>query len=204
MFKKYLLVPVFLLLFFQVESCVDCSLLLIWFIFRFFWFTKFIILVTFLWVLQFWFWVLHFPCLSYLWFFFHPLPCEVFLEHPLQCRLCGHELLWLSLSWKVLISPSRLKDSFVGYSWLAVSLLNAWVTLIHAFLAFRVCAERTEVILMCLPLYVSWLLFFFQLLLSFLYSLVSAFYLYMIWRGVILFWSYLSGVWNASYTWISI
>jgi hypothetical protein len=64
---------------------------------------------------------------------------------------------------KVLISPPRLKDSFAGYSLLGWQLFSvrAWTVLLHAFLAFGVCAKRSEVILMCLSLYVSWHFSFF-------------------------------------------
>jgi hypothetical protein len=51
-----------------------------------------------------------------------------------------------------------LKDSLAGYSilgWQLVS-LKAWVTLLHAFLAFRVYVERYEMILMCSLLYVNY------------------------------------------------
>jgi hypothetical protein len=48
MIERYLLIPVFLLLFSQVESHVDYSLLLALFIFRFCWFAELIMFATFL------------------------------------------------------------------------------------------------------------------------------------------------------------
>jgi hypothetical protein len=63
----------------------------------------------------------------------------------------------LSLPWKFLIFPSRLKDFFAGYFTLvqrySLSKLELYCDI---FPFFRVCAERSGVIFMFLPLYVSW------------------------------------------------
>jgi hypothetical protein len=68
--------------------------------------------------------------------------------------LVGMNCFGLSLSWKIFISPSKLKDSFAGYGILRWEIfsLRAWIIFQHVFLTFRVCAERAEVILVCLPL----------------------------------------------------
>jgi hypothetical protein len=109
----------------------------------------------------------------------------------------------LSFSWKVCISPLRLKDSFDGYTILSWQLfyLRAWIILLSAFLDFRVCAKCSEVIIICLHLCVSRS---FSLDAFSIIFLFSSFGIYiMVWCGV-LFWSFLFGVWNASCTWVCI
>jgi hypothetical protein len=90
----------------------------------------------------------------------------------------------LSLSFKVFISSLRLKDSFSGYRILVWKLLclRTWIILFHAFLAFKVCTERSEVFLMYLPFYVSWC---FSLYAFSILSVFSGFViLIMIWLGL--------------------
>jgi hypothetical protein len=108
----------------------------------------------------------------------------------------------LFLFWKVLISPLRLKGSFLDIPFLVGSYsLWAWITLFHAFLAFKVCAERSEMIFMCLPFHVSCCC---SLAASSIISFSSLGTLIMIWREVVLFWPCLFGVWNASCIWVSV
>jgi hypothetical protein len=116
MVERCLLIPVFLLLFFQVESCVNCSLLLTLFNFGFYWFSELIMLAVFLSLIG-----LSIPLEFYS--FLASCICDYFLP----CSMCISSLsilcnvglvnmncFSLYLSWKVFISPSRLKDSFAG------------------------------------------------------------------------------------------
>jgi hypothetical protein len=58
---------------------------------------------------------------------------------------------------KIFISPSILKDSFAGYINLGFYLFSfrLWNISIHVLLAFRVSLEKSVVILIGLPLYVT-------------------------------------------------
>jgi hypothetical protein len=61
------------------------------------------------------------------------------------------------LSWKTFIAPSILNDSFAGESILGLKLFSFSARKIspHALLAFNVSVEKSAVILMGLPLYVT-------------------------------------------------
>jgi hypothetical protein len=67
-----------------------------------------------------------------------------------------------SLLWKVWISPSIRKDGFSGLTSLGWELLSfrAWITFFHDYLAFRVWVDKSAIILMGLPLYVTCLFSF--------------------------------------------
>ena len=63
----------------------------------------------------------------------------------------------LVLSWNTLISPSMVIESFSGYSslgWHLCSLIVC-ITSVQALLAFIVSGEKSGVILIGLPLYVT-------------------------------------------------
>ena len=63
----------------------------------------------------------------------------------------------LVLSWNTLVSPSMVIGSFVGYSslgWHFCS-LRVCITSVHDFLAFIASGEKSGVLLMGLPLYVT-------------------------------------------------
>ena len=64
----------------------------------------------------------------------------------------------LVLSWNILVSPSMMIESLAGYSNLGWHLwtLRVCVTSVQAVLAFRVSVEKFGVILIGLPLYVTW------------------------------------------------
>jgi hypothetical protein len=64
----------------------------------------------------------------------------------------------LVLSWNILVSPSMLIESFAGYSSLGWHLcsLRVYRTSYQALLAFIVSVEKCGVILIGLPLYVTW------------------------------------------------
>jgi hypothetical protein len=63
----------------------------------------------------------------------------------------------LVLSWNTLVSPSMVIESFAGYSSLGWSLcsLRACTTSVQDLLAFIVSGEKSGVILIGLPLYVT-------------------------------------------------
>ena len=63
----------------------------------------------------------------------------------------------LVLSWNTLISPSMVIESLAGYSSLGWHLrsLSVCITSIHYLLAFIVSGEKSGVILIDLPLYVT-------------------------------------------------
>ena len=63
----------------------------------------------------------------------------------------------LVLSWNILVSPSRLIESFAGYSSLSWHLFSPKVSRTSAqdLLAFIVSGEKSGVILIGLPLYVT-------------------------------------------------
>ena len=63
----------------------------------------------------------------------------------------------LVLSWNTLISPSMVIESFAGYSSLGWHLcsLRVSITSVQDLLAFIVSVEKSGVILIGLPLYVS-------------------------------------------------
>jgi hypothetical protein len=115
MIESCLLILLFLLLFFQVESYVDCYFPLVLFIFRFCWFTELIMLNTFLVLMGSAIFILSF-ILSWphvLWFSFSSvwnIPLSIFYNTgPINMNCFS-----ISLSWKVLISPLRSKGSFAG------------------------------------------------------------------------------------------
>jgi hypothetical protein len=62
----------------------------------------------------------------------------------------------LVLSWNTLVSSSMVTDSFVGYSSLGWHLCSLRVCMVFAqdLLAFIVCGEKSDVILIGMPLYV--------------------------------------------------
>jgi hypothetical protein len=90
----------------------------------------------------------------------------------------------LSLFWKILISPSKLKDSFAGHIIPGWQVFYLWslIILLLAFLGFRVCVESFTVILMCLLLYISW--YFSLATFSMLCSLVLPFWLWCVVGGL--------------------
>ena len=61
------------------------------------------------------------------------------------------------LSWKTLVSPSMVIESLAGYSSLDWHLcsLSVCITSVQALLAFIVSGEKSGVILIGLPLYVT-------------------------------------------------
>jgi hypothetical protein len=64
----------------------------------------------------------------------------------------------LVLSWNILVSPSMLTESFAGYSTLGWHLcsLRVCITSTQDLLAFIVSGKKSGVILIYLPLYVTW------------------------------------------------
>jgi hypothetical protein len=76
------------------------------------------------------------------------------------CRawLVDRYCLNLVLFWNNLLSPSMLIENFAGYSSLGWHLcfLRVCMTSVHALLAFIVSVEKSGVILIGLPLYVTW------------------------------------------------
>jgi hypothetical protein len=64
----------------------------------------------------------------------------------------------LVLSWNILVSSSMVIESFAGYSIPGSHLysLRVWMTSVQDPLAFRVSVEKSGVLLIGLPLYVSW------------------------------------------------
>ena len=64
----------------------------------------------------------------------------------------------LVLSWNTLVSPSMVIESFAGYSSLGWHLCSLRVCMTSAqdLLAFIVSVEKSGVILIGLPLYVTW------------------------------------------------
>ena len=63
----------------------------------------------------------------------------------------------LVLSWNTLVSPSTIIESLARYSSLGWNLcsLSFWITSFQALLAFIVSGEKSGVILICMPLYVT-------------------------------------------------
>ena len=63
----------------------------------------------------------------------------------------------LVLSWNTLVSPSMVIESFAGYGSLGWHLcsLSVYITFVQDLLAFIVSGEKSGVILICLPLYVT-------------------------------------------------
>ena len=63
----------------------------------------------------------------------------------------------LVLSWDILFSPFMVIESYAGYSSLGWHLcsLRVCITSSQDLLAFRVCGEKSGVILIDLPLYVT-------------------------------------------------
>ena len=64
----------------------------------------------------------------------------------------------LVLSWNILVSPSMVIESFAGYSSFGWNLCSLEVCMKSAqdLLAFMVSGEKSAVILIGLPLYVTW------------------------------------------------
>ena len=62
-----------------------------------------------------------------------------------------------SLSWNILVSPFMVIESLVGYSSLAWHLcsLSAYMTSAQDLLAFIISGEKSGIILIGLPLYVT-------------------------------------------------
>ena len=95
------------------------------------------------------------------------VPSNAFCRAGFVDRYC----LNLVLSWNVLFTPSMLIESFAGYislGWHPWS-LSVCITSVQDLLAFIVSIEKSGVILMGLPLYVTWP-FSFAALNIFLYS----------------------------------
>jgi hypothetical protein len=93
-----------------------------------------------------------------------------------------------------------LNDSFAGYSILGLKLFSftAWKTSPQALLGFNVSVEKSAVVLMGLPLYV---ICFFSLMGFSILSLLSVpVVLMIICHEVVLFWSGVLGVLEASFT----
>ena len=64
----------------------------------------------------------------------------------------------LVLSWNILVSPSMVIESFVGYNslgWYLCS-LSVYITSVQDLLASRVSIKKSVIILTDLPLYVTW------------------------------------------------
>ena len=63
----------------------------------------------------------------------------------------------LVLSWNTLVSPSMVNESLAGYSNLDwhLCLLSVCITSVQDLLAFKVSGEKSSVILIGLPLYVT-------------------------------------------------
>ena len=105
------------------------------------------------------------------------------------------DIVWiLFFSWDSLFSPSMVIESFSGYSSLHWHLcsLRVCMTSVHDLLAFIVSGEKSCVILIGLPLYITWP---FSLTAFSIISLFSAFcVLIIICQEEFLFWSSLFGV----------
>jgi hypothetical protein len=69
----------------------------------------------------------------------------------------GKYYLNLVLSWNILVSPSMVIESFAGYSGLGWHFCSLVVCMTSAqdHLAFKVSVEKSSVILIGLPLYVT-------------------------------------------------
>ena len=63
----------------------------------------------------------------------------------------------LVLSWNILFSPSMLIESFAGYSSLGWHLcsLRVFITSVQDLLTFMISGEKSAVVLIGLPLYVT-------------------------------------------------
>jgi hypothetical protein len=63
----------------------------------------------------------------------------------------------LVLSWNTLVSPSIVNEDFAWYSSLGSPLCSLWdfITSVYDLLAFEVSSEKTDAILIDLPLYVA-------------------------------------------------
>jgi hypothetical protein len=100
----------------------------------------------------------------------------------------------LVLSWNILIFPSIWIESFAGYGSLGWHLhfLRVCMTSELALLAFIICVEKSGVILIGLPFYVTWP---FSLAGFNILSLLCVFSLLIImWWEYFLYWSHLLGV----------
>ena len=85
-------------------------------------------------------------------------PCVgVSLYYPLKGWICEKYCVNLVLSWNTLVSPSMVIESFAGYRSLGWHLcsLRVYMTSALGHLAFIVSGERSCVILIGLPLYVT-------------------------------------------------
>ena len=103
---------------------------------------------------------------------------------------------WLNpvLPWIILFYSSMVIGHFAGYSslgWHPWS-LNVCITLDHDLLDFIVSNEKSGVILIGLPLYVTWSFSFAALNIFSLFCMFSV--LIIIWQGDFFFWSNLFGV----------
>jgi hypothetical protein len=177
--------------FFHIEFPINCSLLLTLFIFGFYRFAKLIILATFLVLMG-----LSIPLLSFIlsW----PLVFVIFCCCccSLQCELYPFVSFvmqawwtWTALGYPCPRSPYfsiKIKDSFAGYIILSWHLFSQGLSYrAPCFLSFfSVCTERAEVILIYLPLYVTW---HFSLAAFSILSLFSSLgILIIMWCGVLL------------------
>jgi hypothetical protein len=77
--------------------------------------------------------------------------------YPLKGWIYGKTLDKFDLSWNMLFSPSMVIESFAGYSSLSWHLcsIRVCVTTARDLLAFRVSVEKSDIILIGLPVYVT-------------------------------------------------
>ena len=82
---------------------------------------------------------------------------EFSLYYPLKDWIHGKILYKFGLSWNTLISPSMVIESFGGYSSLGWHLcsLSVCISSVQDLLAFIVSGDKSGVILIGLPLYVT-------------------------------------------------
>ena len=87
---------------------------------------------------------------------FHPY-VGVFLYYPLKGWICGKIFQNLVLSWNTLVSPCMVIESFGGYNSLGWHLCSfrVCITSVQDLLAFILSVEKSGVILIGLPLYVT-------------------------------------------------
>jgi hypothetical protein len=117
------------------------------------------------------------PCIVFFFFFFcyYPLKGWIFME-----RYCVN----LVLLWNTLASTSMVIESLVGYSSLGWHLcsLSVCITYVQALLAFLVSGEKSGVILVGLPSYVTWH-FLLLLLIFYIYLVHLLFWLFCVGRN---------------------
>ena len=86
-------------------------------------------------------------------------PCIVFFfcYYPLKGWICGKIMCEFDFVWNTLFSPSMVIEHLAGYSILGWNLcsLSVCITSLQDLLAFIVSGEKSGVILIGLPLYVT-------------------------------------------------